>query len=107
MKPTQAAALILLLTCIDVRALASDWSFCIAPAEADNRIYMSQPFPAGSAKAEGEFNDLLTQRRLRHDSVQCPRADDEASAVVMRQHAIEVNRSWGRQVVDTPWRALP
>ena len=107
MKPTQAAVLILLLTCIDVSARASDWSFCIAPADAENRIYMSQPFPSGSAKAEGEFNNLLTQRRLHHDSVQCPRAGDEASAVVMHEHAVEVNRSSGRQVIDTPWRASP
>ena len=107
MKPTQAAALILLLTSVDVSARASDWSYCLAPAEADNRIYLSQPFPAGSVKAEGEFNDLLAQRRLRHDSVQCPRTGDEASAIVMRQHAIDLNRSWGRQVVDTPLRALP
>ena len=107
MKPTQAAALILLLTSIDVRALASDWSYCLAPAEADGRIYMTEPFPSGSVKAEGEFNDLLMQRHLRHDTVQCPRANDEASIVVMRQHAIDVNRSSGRQVIDAPWRTQP
>ena len=107
MKPTQAAAIILLLTCADVRARAGDWSYCLAPDDAENRIYISHPFASGSAKAEGAFEGTLTQRHLRHDSVQCPRADDEASAIVMHQHAVEVNRSSGRQVIDTPWHALP
>jgi len=103
MKPTQAAALILLLTCVDVRARAGDWSFCIAPDDAEHRIYMSQPFASGGARAEGGFDDMLARRHLRHDSVQCPRADDEDAAFAMRQHSAEVNRSWGRQVIDLRW----
>lgn len=107
MKPTQAAALLLLLTCVDVRARAGDWTFCIAPDDASRRIYMSQPFPSKDARPEGRFDELLVQRQLRHDSVQCPRADDEDAASSMRQHSVEVNRSWGRQVIDTPWAVPP
>lgn len=105
MKPIQAAALILLLTSIDARARAGDWSYCLAPDDADHRIYMSQPFPSGGERAEGRFDDLLAQRRLRHDSVQCPRAANEDVATAMREHSVDVNLSWGRQVIDTPWDA--
>jgi len=103
MKPTQAAGLIAGLLCLHVVAHAADWSYCIAPADADKRIFISQPFRAIGPGAEGDFDVSLARRHLRHDAVQCPRADGEASAVVMRQHAVEVNRQWGRQVVDMPW----
>jgi len=107
MKPTQAAALIILLTCVDVRARAGDWSFCIAPDDAGHRIYLSRPFPSGGTKAEGDFDDALARRHWRHDSVQCPRADDEDAAIAMRRHSVEMNRLWGREVVETPWAAPP
>lgn len=94
----------LLIAC---RAAAADWSYCVAPAEHDNRLYLSLPFPSIGPAAEGDFDAALARRHLTHDSVQCPRADDEASAVIMRQHALEVNREWGRQVVDTHWRPVP
>lgn len=107
MKPTQGALLLLLVACVNDGARASDWGYCLAPADADNRIYLSRPFPSRGAKTEREFDDLLTKRDLRHDSVQCPRADDEQAAVAMRRHAVEVNRLSGRQVIDTPWCAPP
>ena len=95
------------MLCLLTPAHAADWGFCVAPADADNRIFISRPFPSTGSKAEGDFEESLDRRRLRHDSVECPRADDEASAVVMRQHSVDVNRLWGRQIVDIPMRASP
>lgn len=105
MKPTQAAGLIALMLCVCSPARAADWSYCLAPADADNRIFVSRPFPSDGPTAEAEFNDALARRHLRHDAVQCPRAGDEESAVAMWQYAVEVNREWGRQVVDLPLQA--
>jgi hypothetical protein len=107
MKPTRAIALIAFVLCLGTPARAADWGYCIAPADADNRIFISRPFPSDGPKAEGEFEDSLDRRHLRHDAVECPRADDQATAVVMHQHAVDVNRLWGRQVVDIPMRASP
>ena len=107
MKPTQAAGLITVILCLQATASAADWSFCIAPADADHRIFISRPFPSIGPTAEAEFDVSLARRHLNHEPVQCPRADDEEGAIVMREHAAEVNRQWGRQVVDIPWRAGP
>jgi hypothetical protein len=73
----------------------------------ESRIYISRPFPSIGPKTEQEFNEALWARRLPHDSVQCPRADNEAAAVVMHQHAIDMNRDWRRDVIDMPWRPEP
>jgi hypothetical protein len=102
MKTT--VALVLAALTLQRAAVAADWSYCVAPADAKNRLYVSLPFPAIGPRAEARFDRTLARRRLPHDVVECPRADDEESAVVMRQHAIEVNRQWGRQVIDTHWR---
>jgi hypothetical protein len=40
---------------------------------------------------------------LRHDDVQCPHSNDEASAVADKQHAIEFNRRSGNQITDLHW----
>ena len=84
-------------------AQAADWSYCVAPADAENRIYVSMPFVSVGPWAESDFDDALAKRRLRHDAVECARADDEATAVIMRQQAIAVNRTWGRLVIDLRW----
>src|SRR5579885_2885385 len=102
MRTTLAAGLITVLLWLQTTAFAADWSFCIAPADAEHRIFISHPFSSVGPTAEAEFGISLAQRHLNHDPVQCPRADDEASAVAMREHAIKVNRLWGRQVVDIP-----
>jgi len=104
MRTTKTVLILTVLASACRCASAADWSFCIAPADEENRIYISERFPSIGSKAEQEFDQALWARRLRHDSVQCPRAADEASAIIMRQHAIEVNREWGRQVIDRPWR---
>ncbi len=86
-------------------AHAAAWSYCVAPADAQNKLYVSAPFPIGTADAaETGFETTLTEHHLAHDAVQCTHAGTEAVAIVMRQHAIDVNRDLRRQVIDVPWR---
>ena len=108
MKPIKAAiTLALAMMVLQQTAGAAEWSYCVAPSDAQNRIYISSPFPINAqSEAEPGFDNTLTEHRLNHDAVECARADNEAAAVIMRQHAVAVNRQWGRQVVDMPWRPL-
>ena len=108
MKPIKAAiTLALAMMALQQTARATEWSYCVAPSDAQRRIYISIPFPVTTAgAAEPGFGDALTGRGLAHDVVECARAKNEAAAVVMRQHAIEVNREEGRRVIDMPWRPL-
>jgi hypothetical protein len=86
-------------------ALAGDWRYCLAPSQTDHKIYISAPFSVSADRdhSESSFDDALAQRRLRHDDVQCPHSNDEASAVVDKQHAIDFNRRSGNQVIDLHW----
>ena len=109
MKPIKAAiTLVLAMTIMRQTARAAEWSYCVAPSDAQNRIYISVPFPVSAAAAdESGFDDALTGHRLDHDAVECARAGSEAEAVIMRQHAVDVNRGWGRQVIEVRWRPSP
>jgi hypothetical protein len=40
---------------------------------------------------------------LRHDDVQCPRADDERSILLMLQYAISFNQENGNTIVHLPF----
>lgn len=106
MKPVKAAiTLALAMTVMQQTARAAEWSYCVAPSDAQNRIYISPPFPVRvSGTDEPGFGDALTGKHLRHDAVDCARAENEAAAIIMRQHAIAVNRDWGREVITVPWR---
>jgi hypothetical protein len=85
-------------------AAASEWQYCLAPAHADHKVYLSAPFPAASAlnSADSAFERTLNQAGYRHDDVQCPRADDEHSIAVMRQYAISFNQELGNAIVHLP-----
>jgi hypothetical protein len=107
MKSKHSAALLIALLYGSHGASAADWRFCIAPADAENRIYISMPFPSMGAKAELEFDESLTAGRMRHGSVQCPRADGEASAVIMRQYVIEFCNKVGRKIISSTKGRLP
>jgi hypothetical protein len=108
MKPIKAALTLgLAMVVLPHTARAAEWAYCIAPANAQNRIYVSKPFPISAAgAAEPGFEATLTEHRLPHDGVACARAENEAAAIIMREHAVAVNRGWGRQVIDMPWRPL-
>jgi len=58
---------------------------------------MSATFPVRGAlgDADSAFEQMLEQAGLPHDDVQCPRADDERSIVLMLQYAIRFNlKKW-------------
>jgi hypothetical protein len=90
------------------QALAGDWQYCLAPANAERKVYISAPFAASGslAAAESAFEEMLDRAGLRHDDVQCPRADDERSIARMRQYAITTNRELGRTIVRLPLEAI-
>ena len=107
MKPLGQAAIAIAMLALQQTGRAAEWSYCVAPSDAQNRVYISKPFPISApGAAEPGFDTTLTEHRLAHDAVECARAGDEAAAIIMRQHAIDVNREWGRQVIDLPWRPL-
>jgi hypothetical protein len=85
-------------------ALATDWQYCLAPSQAEHKIYMSGAFPVRGAldDADSAFEWMLDQAGLRHDVVQCPRADDERSIMMMEQYAIGFNQGNGNTIVHLP-----
>jgi hypothetical protein len=105
MRVLLASALVA-TTLLPRSALAADWRYCLAPSHAERKIYISSPFPATVSMddAESQFGQVLSRMSMRFDDVQCPRADDEAGAQTMQQHAIQVNSEMGNQIVELPWR---
>jgi hypothetical protein len=85
-------------------ALATDWQYCVAPSEAEHKVYMSDTFPVRGTldDADTAFELMLDQAGLRHDIVQCPRADDERSIVMMQQYAISFSHGNGNTIVHLP-----
>ena len=85
-------------------ATGADWQYCIAPSEAEHKIYMSDWFQVRgtSHNADSAFEQALDRAGLRHDAVQCPRADDEHSIAMMEQYAISFNRKMGNTIVHVP-----
>jgi len=65
---------------------------------------MSATFPMRGAlgDADSAFERMLNNARLRHDDVQCPRADDERSIVLMQQYAIRINQTNGNTIIHLP-----
>ena len=87
-------------------ALAVEWRYCLAASDAEHKVYMSAPFPTSVSldDAQSAFDRMLTQSRLRHDYVQCPRSDDEQSVLVMQQQAISFNHKAGNEITHLNWR---
>jgi hypothetical protein len=85
-------------------ALAADWQYCLAPSEAEHKIYMSDWFQVRGDlyDADRAFERQLNQAGLHHDVVQCPRADDERSIAKMQQHAISFNQQMGNTILRIP-----
>jgi hypothetical protein len=82
-------------------ATAIDWQYCLAPSQAEHKVYMTGAFPVRGSldDADNDFEQMLDQAGLRHDVVQCPRADDEHSIVTMEQYAISFNQKVGNIIV--------
>ncbi|MDI1343346.1 MAG: hypothetical protein PSV22_04480 [Pseudolabrys sp.] len=85
-------------------AFAVDWQYCLAPSRADHKVYISARFPQHGALGDSDnaFQRMLDNAGLRYDDIQCPRADDERSIVVMMQYAINFNRRNGNTIIDLP-----
>jgi hypothetical protein len=86
-------------------ASAAEWRYCLAPSNVDHKIYFSAVFTASSdiGRADSSFEEALIQAGLHHDEVQCPRAGDEKSIMVMLQDAISFNKNIGRQIIYLRW----
>lgn len=67
---------------------------------------MTAPFPSNGAwgAADSNLDRLLSQFDVKHDDVQCPRADNERSIAVMRKKAIDFNSMAGNKIVDLDWK---
>lgn len=87
-------------------AAAAEWRFCIAPANAERKIYITAPFLAATPMEAMEhgFDQALVRSNRRHDSVQCPTGPDEPTVRAMRQHADDFNRQMGNEVVPVDWK---
>ena len=85
-------------------ALASDWQYCLAPSQAEHKIYMSGRFPVRNSLDDADiaFELMLNQAGLRHDVIQCPRAENERAIAAMEQYAIGYNRKNGNTIIHMP-----
>jgi len=101
----RALFVLALIVLLPRAAAAEDWRYCLAPAHAEHKIYISMPFPATMSMdaAESQFGRALTRSGLRYDEVLCPQSDSESGALAMQRHAISMNRELGIQTVDTRW----
>jgi hypothetical protein len=86
-------------------ASAAEWRYCLAPSEAEHKVYFSGAFTASanSSSADSSFDQALIQAGLSHDAVQCPRADDENSIMTMLQDAVTYNKKVGRKIMYVHW----
>jgi len=94
------------LIIIPQMAAAVEWRYCLAASDREHKIYMSAPFPAAMSldAAEFAFDRMLARSRLRHDYVQCPRSDNEQSALLMQRQAIGFNHKVGNDIIHLNWR---
>ncbi len=81
--------------------MAHRWQYCLAPSFADNKFYISTPFPAQGALSDTEhaYAQVLGRAGLRYSDVQCPTAEGRRVIVEMRHHALEVNIELGMRIV--------
>jgi hypothetical protein len=87
-------------------AAAAEWRFCVAPVNAEHKVYMTAPFLTAAAMEvmESGFHQVLDRSGRRPDSVQCPAGANEQAIRAMRQHADDFNRQMGNEVVPVDWR---
>jgi hypothetical protein len=84
---------------------SATWQYCLAPAYAENKIYISAPFPKNTSlhASETAFAKRLTESQIQHDVVQCPNGNDEPVISSMRQRAIRFNQDRGNTIVTLDW----
>ena len=81
------------------------WQYCFAPSYAENKIYISAPFPKNTSLHASEiaFAKKLLESEIQHDAVQCPNGNDEPVISSMRQRAISFNQDRGNTIVTLDW----
>lgn len=101
---TKILAAFALIAASSQTALAADWQYCLAPSQAEHKVYISGAFPVRGALSDAvhAFERALDQAGARHDVVQCPRADDEHSIAMMEQYAIGLNQKMGSAIIHVP-----
>jgi hypothetical protein len=84
----------------------SAWQYCLAPSYAENKVYISSPFPKSAplSNTETAFAKMLFQSEIQHNAVQCPNGNDEPSISNMRQHAISFNHELGNTIITLNWK---
>jgi hypothetical protein len=83
----------------------SAWQYCLAPSYAENKVYISSPFPKSAAlyNTETAFAKMLFQSEIQHDAVQCPYGNDEPAISSMREYAISFNHDLGNTIITLNW----
>jgi hypothetical protein len=86
-------------------AEASAWQYCLAPSYAENKVYISSPFPKSASldSTETAFAKMLSHTGIQHDATQCPNDKDEPSVSSLREHAISFNHELGRTIFTLNW----
>jgi hypothetical protein len=76
----------------------------LAPSYAENKIYISAPFPNASLHAsETAFAKKLFESKIQHDAIQCPNGNDESAILSMRQRAMSFNQDRGNTIIILAW----
>ena len=85
---------------------ASAWQYCLAPSYAENKVYISSPFPKSASlnSTETAFAKMLFQTKIQHDAIQCPNGKDEPSVSSLREHAISFNHELGNTIITLNWK---
>ena len=81
------------------------WQYCLAPSYAENKIYISAPFPKSASLHESEtaFAKKLFESKIQHDAIQCPNGNDEPAILSMRERAISFNQDRGNTIITLAW----
>jgi hypothetical protein len=81
------------------------WQYCLAPSYAENKVYISAPFPKSASLHANEtaFAKKLLESEIQHDVVQCPNGNDEPAISSMRQRAISFNQDRGSTIITLDW----
>jgi hypothetical protein len=97
---------LVLMAAVSQTAFAADWQYCLAPSHMDHKVYISEPFPSSGiwGNPDSALDRVLNQSGVKHDVIQCPRADDEPSIEILRQEAISFNHLAGNEIVKLDWK---
>ena len=87
-------------------AQGATWQYCLAPSYAENKVYISSPFPKSASlkTSETSFAKMLVQSKIQHDGVQCPTGTDKPSIANMREYAIGFSHDLGNTIITYNWK---